>query len=97
MDGSDSTILPYSRKNPRELGRTTQLARNGSVSAPAVVTIMLSFRLCRMAKLNDAPKKIQPSGSTLSHSERGGASSCAASSVSFGTLGNERDRHHFFL
>ena len=39
-------MRPYSIKKPMEAGNTQKELRKGSVSAPAVVTMMASFNVC---------------------------------------------------
>lgn len=72
-------------KKASDAGRTQNEARKGRVSAPAVVTMMASFRFCRMVRLKEAQKKIRPRGSSFCQMLIGGSGSSYSLKLSAGT------------
>jgi hypothetical protein len=77
--------LQRTMKKASDAGSTPNEASHGSVSAPAVVTTIASFRFCRIVRLKDAQKKISAKGSSLCHREVAPSGSSTSLRCSTGT------------
>lgn len=92
--GKRSTRRPYSDRNTTEAGSTPRDAKNGSVSAPADVTIIESRRFCRIVRLKLAQKNIIARGTNFCQSVTGSGRFASISfRLSAGTC-NQRLRRH---